>query len=343
MAAGSEFDNDKSANDELIDHEQNSTTQRKDFADDDCVKSSLRLPAKALPPRRSLLPFAVTAVGAFGLIIGMILLLHYLPDLLPDTKSYLSGPNKDGVSCDLTTSNGSKVELAFMINLRSSQQLSFSEAKMIDVVWDLFIGQGGRLLMAWAAYRVFMDALVSLMETTSVSYDVYSTLVFDTTSLLSTWLATKALIKSGSWRSRIFMLWFCLATFYILSFPTLMGAATGYVNPSSPTYSMDGGSLVTASASNLTACVTLVNGEMIGERNGTIIIGPQALVEYPENDSDSEKHNDYWQLLECKLLPRLESLKADISEQIVLMSDTKIPQWTPPIMLIIRRSTNIII
>ena len=257
MASGSEYDNDKSTNYEPIDHEEDTTAQRKDSTDDDCVKSSLRLPAKALPPRRSLLPFAVTAAGAFVFIVGMTVLLHYLPDLLPDTQVADLGPSENGVSCDLTVSSGSKLEHAFMINLRSAQHLSFSEAKLIDVIWDLVIGQGGRLLMAWAAYRVFMDALVSLMESTSVSYDVYSSLVFDTTSLLSTWKATKALVKSASWRSRIFMFWFCLASFYILSFPTLMGAATGYVNPSNPGYSMDDGSFVMASDSDLTSCITL--------------------------------------------------------------------------------------
>ena len=319
MPSASDFDNDKATNYELVGLEEHSTTQRKDSADDDYFKSSLRLPAKALPPRRSLLPFALTALGSFVLIVGMILLLHYLPDLLPDTdinELYLSGLGDSSVSCDLTNSNDSKVEHAFQINLRSSQHLSFSGAKMIDVVWDLVIGQGGRLLMAWAAYRVFMDALVSLMETTSVSYDAYSTLVFDTTSLLSTWKATKALVKSTSWRSRAFMFWFCLASFYILSFPTLMGAATGYVNPSSPAYNSGEGSLVTASAENLTTCITLINGEMIGERNGTIYPGPQALVAPIYNSSingtsteEYEQHRDYWQLRNCQSSSCPESLK----------------------------------
>ena len=257
MASRSEYGNDKSTDYEPIGHEEDTTAPRKDSTDDDCVKSSRRLPAKALPPRRSLLPFAVTAIGAFVFIVGMAVLLHYLPDLLPDTEVADLGPGENGVSCDLTVPSGSKLEHAFMINLRSAQQLSFSEAKLIDVIWDLVIGQGGRLLMAWAAYRVFMDALVSLMESTSVSYDVYSSLVFDTTSLLSTWEATKALVKSANWRSRVFMFWFCLASFYTLSFPTLMGAATGYVNPSNPGYSMDDGSFVMASDSDLTSCITL--------------------------------------------------------------------------------------
>ncbi|KAL8795150.1 MAG: hypothetical protein Q9195_002305 [Heterodermia aff. obscurata] len=302
MASASGYDNDKSINHGLIDHEENTTAQRQNSADDDCVKSSLRLPARALPPRRSLLPFAVTASAAFVFIVCMIVLLHYLPDLLPDQPSNLY-PGETRVSCDLTVSSGSRLQNAFMINLRSAQQLSFPAAKLIDVIWDLVIGQGGRLLMAWAAYRVFMDALVTLMETTSVSYDVYSSLVFDTTSLLSTWKATKALIKSGSWRSRVFMFWFCLASFYILSFPTLMGAATGYVSPSTVGYNMDDGSFVTASSASLTSCVTLYDGDMIQEPNGTIYPGPQALVapfykasSQSSDDSQYEEHRDYWEL-----------------------------------------------
>ena len=204
-----------------------------------------------------------------------------------------------------------------MINLRSGEHLSFFGAKLIDVIWDLFVGQGGRLLMAWAAYRVFMDGLVSLMETVSVSYDEYTALVFDTTSLLSTWKATKAIAKSGSWRSRVFMFWFCLATFYILSFPTLMSAATGYVNPSTPGYSMSDGNFIMASASNLTTCIYLDNGEMIGESNGTVIPGPQALVDpisldspYPSygpyepldtNDTVTKDYPDYMVLRNCKM------------------------------------------
>ena len=323
MASTSEYDNDKGTMYELINHEEDAAARQKNSADDDCVKSSLRLPARALPPRRSLLPFAVTAVGAFVFIVSMILLLHYLPDLLPDTEPTSAlgtseGTSTKNVSCDLTVLSGSKLQHAFMINLRSAQQLSFSGAKMIDVVWDLVIGQGGRLLMAWAAYRVFMDALVSLMETTSVSYDVYSSLVFDTTSLLSTWKATKALVKSGSWRSRAFMFWFCLASFYTLSFPTLMSAATGYLNPSTPRYTMDDGSLVTASNANLTSCISLINGEKIGERSGTVYLGPQALIapiygySNASNDTVYEEHPDFWQLRTCKLSSRLKILQLTI-------------------------------
>ena len=156
--------------------------------------------------------------------------------LQPDVTSYsFIGDDK---SCDLTKPSDSRLENAFVINLRSSLHLSFAEAKLIDVLWDLFMGQGGRLLMAWVAYRVFMDGLVSLMETTPVSHDLYAALVFETTSLWTTWKATKALVRSRHWRSRAFVLWFCLATIYTLSFTTLMSAATGYVTPSKAGYTL---------------------------------------------------------------------------------------------------------
>ena len=61
------------------------------------------------------------------------------------------------------------------------------------------------------------------------------------------------------------MFCFCLATFYILAFPTLMGAATGHVNPSKVGYSMSDGNFVVASPTALTDCISLESGELIGE------------------------------------------------------------------------------
>ena len=162
----SEHSNSKDRDYELLEHQESDEAQRHNSLDHGYVGHSLRLPPKALSPRRSLRPFAIIAVFAFFLIIAMILLLHYLPHLLPDTASSYLG-DRFKVSCDLTLPTNSTVEHAFMINLRSAQQFSFAQAKLIDVAWDLFVGQGGRLVMAWAAYRVFMDGLVSLMDTTN--------------------------------------------------------------------------------------------------------------------------------------------------------------------------------
>ena len=268
---------------------------------DHCTNPSSRLPAKSLPRRRSLRPFAISAFAAFFLILSMIILIHFLPNFEPDYGSSFQWVGQDqSLSCDLTTPTDSRLENAFMINLRSGQHLTFSQAKFVDVIWDLFVGQRGRLLMAWAAYRVFMDGLVSLMEKTAVTHDIYASLVYDTTSLLSTWKAMKAVLRSKDWRSRAFMLWFCLSTIYILAFPTLMSAATGYVVPSTAGYRMPDGSFVMPDSAKLTSFYTLPNGAQIGEKNGTIINGPQALVDCNWNSSLCDSYPDYYTLLTCK-------------------------------------------
>ena len=304
MSSLHEPNNDQSEDYEPIELEEHNHGYREASFDDESVKGSLRLPAKALSPRRSLLPFAIAASLAFASIVSTVVLLHYIPGFVPDSELYNTWISDDNaVSCDLTNPSNSTIENTFVINLRSGAKLSFAEAKIIDVIWDLVVGQGGRLLMAWAAYRVFMDALVSLLEATPVSYDLYAALVFETTSLLATWKAMKALFKLRNWRSRIFLTWFCLTTVYVLAFPTLMGAATGYVTPSYPGYSMPDGNTLVATSDDLTQCYDLLAGALIGEKNGTIVTGPQASVTIDStNDTLKAQYADYLYLANCKSL-----------------------------------------
>lgn len=58
---------------------------------------------------------------------------------------------------------------------------------------------------------------------------------------------------------------------------------------------------------------------MIGESNGTVIPGPQALVaplyqgiDIPSNQSAYAANRDYWDLRDCNLAPRLETIKLTI-------------------------------
>ena len=237
------------------------------FLDDDFEKVNSRLPARALHTQRRrwrIIGVALVTALCSAALIALLVNLHYL---LPQPNPYYDLlPGIDQLSCDLTIPNNNSIENAFMINLRSAGHLSFSQAKLIDVTWDLFIGQGGRLLMAWASYRAYMDELVCLMETTAVSYELYNYLVFDTTSLLTTWKSTKALFLSKDWRSRMFLLWFGLATLYTLAFPTLM----------------QDGTLVTAESNQLVNCIPVWSGALIGLQNGTLVTGPPASQSGPE-------------------------------------------------------------
>ena len=286
---------------QLMDLSETPEIGQQSFETEDVGKSTLRLPARPLEPQRR----RWIVIGVFIVVVlcsaALIALLRNIEYLLPDASYYNLLPGESDVSCDLTLPNNSSIENAFMINLRSAAHLSFSEAKLIDVTWDLFIGQGGRLLMAWASYRAYMDELVCLLETTAVSYELYACLAFDTTSLLATWKSTKALFQSRDWRSRVFLTWFGLATMYTLAFPTLMGAATGYVNPSTPSYRMSDGTLIDAQSQELTHCIPVYSGALIGLTNTTIAYGPSfADSVYNPPPANASNSTLYDVLINCK-------------------------------------------
>lgn len=178
------------------------------------------------------------------------------------------------VSCDLSAANVSAFEKAFIIDLRSQLHLSFAMAKFIDVVWDSVIGQGGRLLLAWISYVVFMDGLARLMETSAISHQLYASIVFQTSSLTSIWYSLKAVSTGQYWRGRAFLAWFGLATIYVLGYPTLMSAATGYVNTSTVRYRVGDNTLIPPNSEQLNHCLRILNAPAAGLEDGYIVQGP---------------------------------------------------------------------
>jgi hypothetical protein len=74
-------------------------------------------------------------------------------------------------ACDLDTS--STLQLAFQVDVRVINNLTFGGAKAVSVFFDFVLGQLGRLLLGFISWRVLSDALTSMMEHSSVSYEVY--------------------------------------------------------------------------------------------------------------------------------------------------------------------------
>ena len=239
-------------------------------------KSISRLPAKRLPLRsttRVVRHLFWVGLAAVTIIIGLSVLASQLHNFLPDTSFFeLNSP----ISCDLysRSAQSGAFEGAFTINLRGKSHLTFTQAKAIDVIWQLFIGAGGRFLMAWIAYLVFMDGLTRLMEDKPVAYDLYASLTFSTTSLFAMWYGFKAIIFTKGWRSKAFMLWFTLSTIYMLGFPTLMSATAGYLTPSTSGYNMTDGTFLTPNSEELHTCWNVPSGALIGANNGSVFVGP---------------------------------------------------------------------
>ncbi|ORX95869.1 hypothetical protein BCR34DRAFT_187194 [Clohesyomyces aquaticus] len=116
-------------------------------------------------------------------------------------------------------------------------KFSFSAAKVIDISWDLLVGRGGQLLLAYVNYRVFNEWLVYHMEMHLTSYKMYTAIAFQTTSLTALGVLGKEFLAFGDRSWKRFFRWLALlsmllSTLFVLSFPTLIAAMTGYITAS---------------------------------------------------------------------------------------------------------------
>ncbi|KAF8542603.1 hypothetical protein BDD12DRAFT_802777 [Trichophaea hybrida] len=105
--------------------------------------------------------------------------------------------------------------------------LSFGQAKIIDVAYDVIIGRGGQLLLLWIASFVYTAVLNQMLESTKISYDLYiSIAISGTTWNLMRGLAKRLRTTSAFWFKNLFMLYSVL---YLFAFPTLIAATTSYM------------------------------------------------------------------------------------------------------------------
>jgi hypothetical protein len=117
--------------------------------------------------------------------------------------------------------------------------MTFTQVKVIDIAWDLTIGRGGQVLLAWVNYRVFNEWLVYHIECHPTSYKLYAAVAFKTTSMSTLGVLGKEFFSFGKGTWKRFFRWLgilsmLLSTLYVLSFPTLMAAMTGYITKSEP-------------------------------------------------------------------------------------------------------------
>jgi hypothetical protein len=119
--------------------------------------------------------------------------------------------------------------------------MTFTQVKVIDIAWDLIIGRGGQVLMAWVNWRVFNEWMVWFMEEHVAGFKMYAAVAFETTTLGTLGVLGKEILASQKgmgwlkgglrWLAVVSMF---LSTLYVLSFPTLLAAMTGYIAKSEP-------------------------------------------------------------------------------------------------------------
>lgn len=117
--------------------------------------------------------------------------------------------------------------------------VTFTQVKVIDIAWDLIVGRGGQMGLAWVNWRVFNEWLVYHLERYATSYKMYSVVALQTTSWASLGVFAKEFLCFGEKNWGRFFRWlamFCMfiSTLYVLAFPTLMAAMTGYITTYEP-------------------------------------------------------------------------------------------------------------
>ena len=127
--------------------------------------------------------------------------------------------------------------------------MKFTQAKVLDIAWDLCVGRGGQLALAWVQYRVFNEWVVYHMERWRTSYRMYTSVAFSTANLGmlvvlgKEWLSGRGRGWDRWWRW-VAVLGMLIATVYVIAFPTLMAAMTGYITTFEPYVEDRDGNLV---------------------------------------------------------------------------------------------------
>ncbi|KAF7526056.1 hypothetical protein G7054_g10878 [Neopestalotiopsis clavispora] len=116
----------------------------------------------------------------------------------------------------------------FQMNIRS-RNLSFTAAKLIDIAFDLIIGSGGQMYLAWMAYNVYTDVLQRVTEKGKIGCVAFAAITLKPDSLMTIWSVVAAVFSIRHVRVKILLIWMVLAMAYVVAFPTAMSAATSPV------------------------------------------------------------------------------------------------------------------
>ncbi|KAI1460424.1 hypothetical protein F4805DRAFT_392504 [Annulohypoxylon moriforme] len=116
----------------------------------------------------------------------------------------------------------------FKINLGFGN-LSFTEAKIVDIFWDIMVGRGIQAYMAFMSWRVFTIYVTTSMEFAPVTYTVFFTVFLQSEpTFYSTLNIARAFVSHRGLRSKIAMSFMIWSMLFLMAWPTIAGAMTGY-------------------------------------------------------------------------------------------------------------------
>ena len=120
--------------------------------------------------------------------------------------------------------------------------MPFASAKLIDVAFDVVVGRGGQALVALILDKACTKALIRIMEKSSVAYGTYEAITLQPSSVWALWIMFRDFWENEGKRGRWTLLSVMTSTLYVLMFPTLTSAMTGYISTSMPLITLSDGS-----------------------------------------------------------------------------------------------------
>ena len=112
--------------------------------------------------------------------------------------------------------------------------LSFSVAKFVDSVWDVGFGRGGQAIMIWVTYEVVMQSLNWIMESRPVPYSLFVGATLSPIDLTTIGPLSHLLRAKFTMQHECLAAWLILSIVWVIAFPTIAGAMTGYINRVDP-------------------------------------------------------------------------------------------------------------
>ncbi|RYC58451.1 hypothetical protein CHU98_g7765 [Xylaria longipes] len=126
----------------------------------------------------------------------------------------------------------------FQINVAFGS-LTFTQAKVIDTVWDVVVGRVGQSILAFFLWQSIANYVTVSMETKPTTYAVFFILfLHDGPSFLSICRLLQNFVRYRGLRSKLSTAWILLSMIFVLAWPTLISAMSGYT-PETDAYAQD--------------------------------------------------------------------------------------------------------
>ena len=133
--------------------------------------------------------------------------------------------------------------------------------------------------------QTLSDAFTRMLESVPATYELYLAAKLEPVSLVSGLAFTKALFTTSTTRSRWLLGRFSFATIYVLIFPVLFGATTGYFTPTKSVWVLPGGTYMDGDWENrfweregnfplATLCIVIENGQVVNLPPNATILPP---------------------------------------------------------------------